>query len=54
MNYSPGDSKELDMTEQPTHTHTHTHRVCQRLVDKCYLLEGKKKQSKEGRKERRR
>ena len=25
MDYSPGSYKELDMTEQLTHTHTHTH-----------------------------
>ena len=35
--YSPWDRKELDMTEQLTHTHTHTHRRGQ-TINKTYIF----------------
>ena len=39
MGYSPWGFKELDMTEQLTHTHTHTHMHC-KMVAAILTLNG--------------
>ena len=40
MGYSPRGCKELDMTEQLTHTHTHTHTQEERIPQASGVAEG--------------